>query len=136
MALEFDIKGLNKVEAALTRFPINVEKKMLKKAMRFGAKAIVKEARSLAPRRTGRLAKSIGVVSGSRRDRGASLIVVARKGKKQKYDAWYSHLVEWGVPSRGIPARPFMRPAVDKQGAQYIKEFTMSLAKQIGDHVI
>ena len=43
----------------------------------------------------------------------------------------HGHLVEFGVPSRGIPAAPFMFPAAQQGFSQYQNLFSVSLKKKI-----
>ena len=43
----------------------------------------------------------------------------------------HGHLVEYGVPSRGIPAQPFLRPAADSKAAAGISAFRKELGRAI-----
>lgn len=38
--------------------------------------------------------------------------------------AYHAHLVEYGVPSRGIGPKPFMRPALDKWEPRFVEACT------------
>jgi phage gpG-like protein len=64
---------------------------------------IAAAARARAPRRTGRLAGSIAAAPGE----GAGRVVVG---------AEYAAYVEYGVPVRHVPARPFLAEAAEVSG--------------------
>lgn len=57
---------------------------------------------------------------------------LGRKAKK-KYGIGvnYWHLIEFGMPGRGIAARPFLRPAADQHAASFGAVFGKELGKRI-----
>ena len=122
MAANMTITGDHALDRVLAKLPDKIQKKVMKAALRAATKPIIKTARArLAPvRRTGLLAKSIGVVKFRNFPDGNS---VARVGARGRYKApdpdrpgrmimpqFYSHLVELGT--RHSPATPFLRPAL------------------------
>ncbi len=54
-----------------------------------------------------------------------------RKTKTLQQTAPHAHFVEFGVPSRNIPAEPFLRPALDQNIQPCINIMKDSLAKDI-----
>ncbi len=122
------MEGGDAVRGVLNKLPARIERKVLIKGLRAGAKVILKEARRLVPVRTGTLKRSLGIVV--IRGRGkAELAVAARSGKQRKYDGWYAHLVEFGpVKSR---AHPFLRPAMDAKEQEAVDEASRVIRDQI-----
>lgn len=123
---------------ALQMLDDRVARKLALKALRKAGRVIVKEARLRAPKRTGRLKKSIRLRSKKRRKRGSPAVVVGATT-----DAPYAHLVERGhvqVVGTGdnkreigfVPARPFLRPAFDTKR----DEFTRRLGDELGELIL
>jgi phage gpG-like protein len=72
-----------------------------------GAGRVAERARATAPRLTGELAGSIAVAGGG--------IV--------KATARHAPFVHWGVPSRNIPARPFLTLALQSEAERVVQEY-------------
>jgi HK97 gp10 family phage protein len=149
-----EVKGLKELRDVLTRkLPIELQGKPVQNALSKAARPIVREARRLAPERTGRLKRAIYSFRSraSTRTRQSRLIGV-RSGKRFKgKDAFYWKWVEFGrgavtrkrgvlgTPSNGffgrevkaVPARPFLRPAFQSQKERSVEEFRRSLAPEI-----
>jgi len=126
--MESQVLGMNELLKNLKTLPDKVQKRILVGAVRAGAKPIVKEARSLVPKDTGNLKKSIGVTKF--RTRKKSLVwfqVSPRTGGK--YDGWYGRFLEVGTAK--MPAHPFMRPAFEKEGENSIKSVKEYIAKRL-----
>jgi len=148
----FKIQGAKELEFFLKTFPKKVEKRLLKGALSAAALPIKREAKKLAPKRTGTLKKAIK----SRRVKGrrAAVQVYVERGKRAKNDAWYAHIIEEGakphiikgrkgrgltiggrtvqsVKHPGVKARPFMRPALETQARTAIGQFGKKLAMLI-----
>ncbi len=91
-----------------------------------------------APKRSGRivaqyepgnLGKSIGVLTFRR---STSLWIGPRAGRKSRGDdGWYAKFVEFGVPSRGIPAQPFIRNTWDRVKSTAFKMVESEVEKTI-----
>lgn len=133
---EYKILGARELNGALTLLGPKIEKKLAKGAIRAGASIIAKEAKQLAPVRTGTLKKSIQVVARSRRVGDAVVSVAVRKGKRYRsrgMDAWYAHLVEFGAKARGLRAQPFLRPALDAKKTEAFKAVGAYIARRISE---
>jgi HK97 gp10 family phage protein len=112
----FTFGGDREVMAQLQAIPPELRERAIPQALRFAGRAIVSKARTLVPRDTGLLRKSLGLVlrKPRRRKRGDSYIVIgARSGFGQEVTRrnrghwsdgrsryadprFYSHLVEFG----------------------------------------
>ena len=101
------VSGFRELDRALERTERAISDGALVSATKKGAQVIVDAAKTRAPRRTGRLAESIGhEVSES-----SSSEVREKIGPK----VFYGGLVELGT--RHNPAKPFLRPALDERGS-------------------
>lgn len=128
--LRFD--GMKALAIRLRKFPNAVQDRVLKNAIRTATKPIVQTAKGLVSNRYGLLQRSIGAtVRVPRRGRYAGRLIARVgprrgfkatggvrtrgkfKGKAKVFDpVKYAHLVEKGT--RKDPARPFLRPAFDR----------------------
>jgi hypothetical protein len=112
VSVDTDFKGFKELKEQIERFEHkmpNIVKKMLVAAftpMRRDAKAL---ARRLYKRRTGRLNNAINYWKFN--DWYGALTT---KKNTRKNSAFYASFLEYGVPKRNIPARPFMQPSFDK----------------------
>lgn len=134
MNLEFEVKGLKELDAALQAFPAKVEAKVLRGAVRAGSNVIAAEARSRAPilkeevdnRVPGALKKSIRIMSTVVRNGRVLGGVAAGGGAKVKRggirgmaDVFYAKFVEFGTAK--MAAIPFMRPAGDTKASAAVE---------------
>lgn len=95
------------------------EEKVLRQALRPGARHVVQAARSRVRVETGALKRSIAVGIIKTRARAAKLVVAHRRDDPAQ--RWrISHIVEYG--SRFVAARPYMRPAAE-QAQQVVQLF-------------
>ncbi len=148
------VKGVDELLKALKQFPQNIQKNVLKGAVRAGAASLVKEAKANVPADTGNLKKSIGVVEvKSKKPQYVQFKVTSRKGF-----GWYAHMVEFGTLGKrdeplspetrrspkaiemaekgfGSPAQPFMRPAYENKGEETIIVAKEYLEKRIDKEV-
>lgn len=155
--VQIKVEGLKELREVLLRdLPDKLQGKALQGALKKGADLIVREAKRLAPRETGRLRRAIY----SFRDRDSrkgyeSRLVGVRSGKrfqKSNRDAFYWKFVEFGhrVAKRGggylkktdrggagaeptgvVPPQPFMRPAFESQKLNALKAFEENLKPEI-----
>lgn len=91
------ISGIKELGEALQKFPVKIERNVLRGAIRAGVKEIALQARANAPERTGTLKKSIKYGAGVR---GGLVKGRARTGVP------YGHLVEFGTKAHLIVAKP------------------------------
>ena len=124
-ALQFKITGAKELEAALKDIGPKIATRIGDKALREGAKVVVKEAKRLCPRRTGALRKSIGAVRGrgNKPDQRSMLIGFKKPGR------YYAHLVEFGTVHSA--QKPFLRPALDARAEDALKKMQEVLADGI-----
>jgi len=132
------IKGAADLQRFLDQLPANVEKNIVRGALRAGAKVTADAVKASAPEKTGELKKSVRVTAGVRAGRVTSRVVIGDK------KAWYLHILEGGakphiikpkikggkkalsfgekiyaiVHHPGIKARPFFVQAVDSSAQQ------------------
>lgn len=115
-SISIDLKALDKTLKKLNTIGSNVANTGLRKALRAGAKVVLKQAKKNCPVDTGTLRKSLRVLAGKSKE-NVSYLVTTSGGHLFKGKAFYAGMVEDGVPSRGIPPNPFLRRALDlKQG--------------------
>ena len=123
MSLTFKVEGLDALDRAVRKLPKNVQKRVLKGALRAGGRVIAKDAKQRVPKKSGELKKSISVQAGKNQQDGATVFVATRP------KAFYSHMIEFGTSK--MPARPFLRPAFDATQQEVIKKIGEALAKGI-----
>lgn len=101
--LSKDLEALSKAESG----------NVLRQATRASAAVFREEARRLAPKRTGKLARNIVVVSQrSRQGEAVAGIRVRSQGKDSgRINSYYWRFVELGTSK--MPPVPFIRPAFD-----------------------
>lgn len=145
----FEIKGLAELEGKLASLGALGGLKVLARASRAAMKPALEDARRLCAKDTGALAASLriatvkpssGVVCAS----GLAFAnkvkqeipiaegfegpaqLVTRKGAGSRW-----HFVEFGVPSRGIPAKPFLRPAFEQNKEKILADLRESLERAV-----
>lgn len=151
MTLEANISGLSDLQALLDKLPANIEKKVMRGALRAGQKVILEQARQAVHSVSGDLADSLRIKTGARRGR-VTATVVAGNAK-----AYYARMVEFGTAAHlikpkkgkalvfggreyaslrhpGAKKKPFMRPALDAaagEGSQAFEAVKTYLAARI-----
>lgn len=131
MDVTVKISGLQEIEKLLKMLPDKPARAALDAGMRAGGQIIRKEAISLAPVLKG--GPRIVKYRGKKRILIPGLLkkcIIVKKGKDQSGGvnfavavhklAFYAHWAEWGTHK--MRAQPFMRPALDKKGAEAIKK--------------
>lgn len=117
--VDISLLGDKKLEKQLRKLPNRVEKKVVRQALRAGAKPILAAAKAnvatMTAPQTGRLAKGLQLRA-IRRSRGRMGYRVATKPREfygiEPDDKWfYPAVVEYGHPKAA--ARPFLRSAFD-----------------------
>ncbi len=126
----------------LLAMPDKMLNTVLKKAVRKGARRIVTAARRKLRAQdaieTGLLAKSLRIGVRIRRKEGVIVAKVIPKKRVQGFGPdgrkrvpkFYAHLIEfghdvkaWGAVHGHVPARPFMRPALDENRQKILGDF-------------
>lgn len=114
------LEGGKELERELKEVEPKVAKKVVTKALRAGAKVILKAAKSAAPKRTGLLQRSL-TVRAAKRKKGRVAFVVQTKGGDFKGKSFYAAFLEYGHKAGSrklanrkiIPPQPFLSPAFD-----------------------
>ncbi len=105
--IELEIKGLKEINKAIHEIPAQLGKRVVTSALREGAKIIQKEARSLAPRKSGRLRRAIKVkksrIHTKPRMGKFGFYIKINPGKKRDdmQGAYYGHIIDGGWNTRG-----------------------------------
>lgn len=95
MATEFEVTGLSDLYAALQELPVRIERNITRGGLRAGAAVFRDEARANVPKDSGVLRKSIKSGSDVRRGKAYGYVRIDRN----KGDAFYAHMVEFGTAS-------------------------------------
>jgi len=113
-----DISGLGdaRLQARLKRLDAKVQKKVVRKALRAGAKMVLAAARALVSADTGALRAGLKprALKARRGTFGVQVMTPTREQLGIPADAsgYYPAVLEYGA--EGHPARPFLRPALDQ----------------------
>lgn len=133
--IEIKVSGLKEINKALHQLPIKLGKKVVVSALREGAKIIQKEARSLAPRRTGRLRRAIKVKRSKIHTKprlgkfGFYIKINPGKKRNDRQGAYYGKFVDGGLKKRKLRAREFMLKAYNSKHKVAAK-FTIKAAER------
>jgi len=115
-----EIKGLEELIKNLNSLPDNLEKKVIRAAVRQGANVIKDKAKSYVPVNEGTLRDSIKV-SGSRAQKGViAFRIRPTKNKRKGKSVFYGRFQEFGTSK--MAAHPFMRPAYDEAGEDVLNK--------------
>jgi HK97 gp10 family phage protein len=106
--MNFEVKGFRELKRKLDTLPVNVARRVLPKASQEGAKVLRREARRRAPRREGTLRRGLSYMRKKRMPKTAASYIVGLTRK-----AFYGMFIEFGT--KHIPAKPFLRPALDEE---------------------
>lgn len=130
MANDVTIDGLSALNDLLTQLPAQIEKKLMRGALRAGQKVVMAQAQGAVHSVSGALAASLKVTT---RARAGKVSATVKAGNKAAY---YAHMVEFGTAQHwirpkgakslffagvsasainhpGAKKKPFMRPALD-----------------------
>ena len=145
------VNGLAALEQALQELPAKISRNILRSALRQGGKVIAEQAKTLSPKRTGKLRDSIRVKT--RITAGQPVATISAGGNKRG-DAFYAQIVEFGskahlikpkkgkalafaggahgvVHHPGAHAKPFMRPALDSAAQAAVLAFGEQIRKRL-----
>lgn len=140
--LEFEAKGLDELQRALDELPVNLEKNVLRGALRASAKPVVDDARSRVPvlkipdgrRLAGALKRSIRARSvGYRKGKLTGGVTAGGSNSAKKADTFYARFIEFGTVK--MAARPFLRPAIAHQTAAAIEFFAAYIRERLSSIV-
>jgi HK97 gp10 family phage protein len=133
---EVEIKGLDKLLAAMKELPKAIEQKCLKVAVMTGANVIKRAAADLVVRRTGLVSKAVRIAFNRQESpHGKAVYHVFVSGKvKGKLKGktvvpYYWRFLEFGTVK--MAAKPFMRPAFDSTGREAAEVIKGKLKERI-----
>ncbi len=150
MPNEFKIEGLEELREKLEGLGAIAGQKVVASAARAAMQPVLDEAVRLVPKKTGLLAKTLRLTA--TKPKSGDIVAsagIAMRAKvkdeipveegfqgpaldvKVKGAGWRWHFVEFGVPSRGIPAHPFLRPAMSTKVTQVVEIFRAALEKKV-----
>lgn len=95
MSRQFPVKGLADLEKYLTLLPVKLAKNGVRQGLTAGAEPIVQKARSLAPRKTGQLAKAIKKGSPKQNEDGTFSIRISVDESRD--DGFLGYFFEYGI---------------------------------------
>lgn len=123
MKVTFSVKGLKELDEALARLPKGYAKNVLRKAWAEASAPLVADIKANAPVDTGALRDSIRVerMGGEAKDEVKMQIGV--------FGEFYGHFQEFGTSRQ--PARPFVRPAIDRHAAGLVERFRKIVGESI-----
>lgn len=150
--LKTQFKGLDELQKALDQLPVNVERKLVRGALRAGQKVVLDQAKAGIHNISGELAASLRISTRKGKNGQVSARVIA--GNKT---AFYAHMVEFGTARHlikpknrksmvvagmmrevinhpGANKRPFMRPAADaaaNEGSAAMEAFKDYMRKRL-----
>lgn len=133
MSIDFKINGVDGVMKALDQLEKKARSQLTNKALRAGGKVVLEEAKKRVPKGdTQTLAKSLTIAAKKSRDQMIKeILIVPRKGKNERYDAFYAHFVEFGTSHSR--AQPFLGPAAKEKAQDAITEIAKFLRDELID---
>lgn len=123
MAFKATIIGAKEIERALAGLERRARGQILGSAIRASAAVLRKEARRLAPRKSGTLRKSIAVRVNRRERHAVSMTMGLRP------DGFYGRFIELGTSTQS--AQPFMRPALNAKAGEAIDAFRIKFWERL-----
>lgn len=130
---KFTIKGDKELIRKLDKLAKKDIKKAIRKGSRAGAKVVQREAKSIAPKDSGQLAKSIKVRS---LKRSRSTIGTTASNAFRGTEQFYGAFQEYGYTSRGgnkIEGKGFMKQASDNVGEKALRVMIDEMKQVIQD---
>ena len=122
-----ELTGIDEVYKVLGKMDERLARGVLRGAPNAAAGVARKAMRDAAPRRTGTLRRAIKNARRDSRTEGPGAVVFVEQGKQAKADGFYWRFVEFGTVK--MPARPFMRPTLDRLAA------SGALARAMADYI-
>ena len=122
------IDGIKELRKAFKELSDSAQRGVLRTALRQAAKPVVKEARRRVPVDTGLTKKAIGTKVWLKKDSVATVMIGLRRGMKGSRH-FLVGLLELGT--RNMPARPFLRPALDSQKNAAVTALAKALKARI-----
>jgi len=129
MSVSFEITGTTELVDLLENVGPRHSRNLMRAAIHGVAAEIAKDAKSEAPRDSGKLRKAIKAKRKKSPPTAPTSEVRVEHGNDAKHDAFYWRFIEYGTEGKtGQAARPFIKPAAEKASAN----FTETLLRQFG----
>lgn len=129
MKITFKVSGLKEAEQALKRLPtVALRKEVVRNAWVYAADPLLQDIRYHTPIDTGDLVRSIAITDHPEvGDRSELRMQVGVVGE------FYGHFQEFGTSRQ--PARPFVRPAWDRNKRELINRFADAIRKAVNAYL-
>jgi len=126
-AVDISLVGDKALTKKLHRLEGPAQKRIVRKGLRVGAKPVLAAAKAKVPVKTGRTKAGLKIRSAGRSRSRIGVVVKtpprAALGIAADDPNYYPMSVEYGHSTKGgghVPARPFMRPALDENAQQVL----------------
>lgn len=138
---KLEVQGLRELGAAMRELSNDVATKVGRQAAAAGAGVVRKAARAKAPVDSGNLQAAVVMKRVAETPLTAEYVVTPRRGKTRDVkaakagkgrlgnDAFYARFVEFGTVK--VPARPFLRPAIEENVQRATEAVKQRLAQRI-----
>jgi HK97 gp10 family phage protein len=126
--IDIALVGDKKLLRKFRRLGRKESRKGIRRGLRAGAKIITKEAKRLAPRRTGALRKSIKTKAGKRSRASLSVVTIVGEGFF-KGEEFYASFIEFGTDH--IEGQHFMERAAKAKQEQAGRIATQTIKRKI-----
>jgi len=128
--MEIRIEGLADTKRQFSALRDSAQRRILRTALRECARVVMREAKTRAPRDTGKLRRNIVDKVSVKPRRAYALVGFRREGKRgDPRNAFYGGFVELGT--RFMPAQPFLRPAFEASRDRLVKVFEDVVQREI-----
>lgn len=121
--VDISLVGDKALQRKLKSLDFALQKKILRKALRAGAKPVRDAARTNAPVREGKIKKSIKVRAMKRSRKGIGVLVAV--GTRQELgiseEDFYNYAVGTELGTSKAAAQPYLRPALDSKSSEALK---------------
>lgn len=123
--MSVQIKGAAELQRFLDQLPANVEKNIVRGALRAGTKVLADAVQNVVPVKSGALKESIKVRAGVRAGRVTARVSIGDK------KAWYLHILEGGSKPHDIAPKKRRDPSDGKKALSF-GGFVRALARHPG----
>ena len=125
----FEIEGYDKFLLEVQRLPDKLKRNELLKLLRRSSQPTIAAAKRNVRKKSGKLERSIGNITGKNREYPNIMVGPRAKGK---HEGFHGHLIEFGHGGpHPAPAFPFMRPAYDETKMAVSKDASGKVAKYL-----
>ena len=148
-AISAEVSGLKELDKAIKQFNANIQLKVLAGAVRESAKPVLNRAKQnlnrISANSSGSVRESMMIKKASKKASGNSVKYFVAPNEKSLVAAatyldyygrggsgiFHAQWIELGIPSRGIKARPFLRPAGDSAAGESSQSFIKGLNRGV-----